>query len=49
MSALSEQEARLQVIFGELKDGFSRLETLSLARQQASLKELTAKMQEAKT
>jgi len=49
MSGQFEQEPKLQVIFTELKDGFRTLSTLPAARQQADLKNLTAKMQEAKT
>lgn len=49
MSGQSEQELKLQIIFDELKNGFKKLEDLAPARQQASLKELTAKMLEAKT
>lgn len=49
MSGQFEQEPKLQVLFGELKDGFQKLPSLPQARQAASLKTLTGKMQEAKT
>lgn len=44
-----EEETKLKAIFSELKDGFRKLETLSSARQQSSVKDLVAKMQDAKT
>lgn len=44
-----EQENKLETIFQSLGRGFKALDGLSDAKQQASLKELTAQMQEAKT
>ena len=45
-----EQEGQLEALFAELKGGFQKLETLnSTSKQQALLKDLKSKMQEAKT
>ena len=49
MSTLTQElEEKVQLLFTDLKDGFAKLEKLPPAKQTASLKELTAKMQEAK-
>ncbi|KAK9915749.1 hypothetical protein WJX75_003579 [Coccomyxa subellipsoidea] len=44
-----EQEAKLTSIYGELRDGFKKVDGISdINRQQSLLKDLTSKMQEAK-
>ena len=44
-----DQETKLETIFLALGQGFTKLNGLSDAKQQALLKELTSQMQEAKT
>lgn len=49
MSAQTQElEEKVQLIFTDLKDGFTKIEKLSATKQAPMLKELTAKMQEAK-
>ena len=44
-----EQELQLDTLFEELRDGFAKLGSLPDAKAQSLLKDLTTKMQEAKT
>ena len=44
-----EQEVRLNNLFDSLSEGFRKMDKLSESKRQASLKDMTAKMQEAKT
>mgnify|MGYP001810598826 CR=1 FL=1 len=44
-----DQELQLERLFHSLSQGFQKLDKMSEAKQQASLRELTAQMQEAKT
>ena len=44
-----EQELKLETLFEELSAGFVKLQGLPDAKAQSLLKELTSKMQEAKT
>ena len=49
MSSLTQElEEKVQLLFAELKTGFGKVETVPAGKQQAMLKDLTAKMQEAK-
>lgn len=49
MSALTQElEEKVQLLFTDLKNGFTKVEAASASKQQAMLKDLTAKMQEAK-
>ena len=44
-----DQEAKLSTIFAELKDGFKKADgILDISKQQALLRDLTEKMQDAK-
>lgn len=49
MAEQFEQEPKLLVLFKELKDGFQKTALQKPNQQEAALKGLTAKMQEAKT
>ena len=44
-----EQEKKLETLYEELSAGFAKLGTLNDAKAQSLLKDLTTKMQEAKT